>query len=1044
MSSSTNSLRPAWHRGNQSGKGFQPPPTVASERSRSQSVGNAGESNSRRDSNFNAFAALDDDEDVVPEASTEPEPAQPEKSKAKGGNSRSEAFRSASRSASTGSKQGGGGGRSLADLAARVPVERTSNRFSSLRKDSAGSEGDAKIIRYTREKLLSMRPEPAKAPPECVKALEGSVIYSEVAQDPVSWDFLEADEIWATAPRRTSTLKTGIPDVDSRRASSRASASSGRWQRGVALPPPDQAGKKGRDKEATSPNELWDDPGATGAASDFSAFGAMPADDEPFDFDKMAEASRKFEEERRGGTRSRSTSEADQDDLADGHVTKVDPKRPLASAGTTIRSGSGDDVNVFEDFDEPGLVEETQIEAEESRPAIKGADEDPTASSRLMAMIGVKREDTGLGGVSEKPSTASPWGGAGTQQADGPAIPLNPWGTPLMPPQNEVTGLNIQAQLAQAELEKKRKEEELRRRQEHEQAQRRAAQQQEEERARQVALQQQHRQQQEGVQSQVEIVLLERISSILENSWGRSDLVSILSTLHAEDSRVIPLLSNADALRALILRHPRRITVRQDPGMGAEMAILVMTNAQWQQQLQQQQGQAQAMAHQEEQRRLEERRRLVEEQQKAAAQAMPPISPTAPWYYSDPQNNIQGPFKGSEMRQWLKAGYFKGDLPISQQPSGPFRPLSVIFPNLASAFAGEDPAEAAAAERTKLEAQEKERAEAERARSEAEAKIRAEKESRETAARAEQQRLTDEAERARQEKEKSNAARKNSNGGNESSAQLKMMLGLSSQEGGSAAVAPAPMEKSEAPAAPNAQQKKSQKAAAKKGKQAPVVEQPARPTAEPAPAPAWGGATQPASRKSMSEIQKEEARASAMLAMQHEKSRSSSSGWANVAAARGGSTAWAGGAVKPTNAAVIAATPTTSAGGPSAGARSRSQANAQGGANRSSAGSAEQGGGAQGNEFGATMSPELKKWCMDQMVKLQGTDDLTLVSFCMTLKDPTEIRQYLAAYLGSSPAVNSFATDFINKRGLGGGNQQEQWESTVTGKKSRKKKAGGR
>ena len=67
-----------------------------------------------------------------------------------------------------------------------------------------------------------------------------------------------------------------------------------------------------------------------------------------------------------------------------------------------------------------------------------------------------------------------------------------------------------------------------------------------EERARQQAIQQQ----QQSAHSQVELVLMERISVILENSWGRSDLVSILNTLHSEDSRVIPLLGNAEALSA--------------------------------------------------------------------------------------------------------------------------------------------------------------------------------------------------------------------------------------------------------------------------------------------------------------------------------------------------------------------------------------------------------------------------------------------------------------------------------------------------------------
>ena len=88
------------------------------------------------------------------------------------------------------------------------------------------------------------------------------------------------------------------------------------------------------------------------------------------------------------------------------------------------------------------------------------------------------------------------------------------------------------------------------------------------------------------------------------------------------------------------------------------------------------------------------------------------------------------------------------------------------------------------------------------------------------------------------------------------------------------------------------------------------------------------------------------------------------------------------------------------------------------------------------------MSPALEKWCKDQMQKVNGTDDLTLVSFCMTLNDPDEIRQYLTAYLGSTSQVNNFATEFINRKS--GATAQEEWATTANVKKTRKKKGGGR
>ena len=48
----------------------------------------------------------------------------------------------------------------------------------------------------------------------------------------------------------------------------------------------------------------------------------------------------------------------------------------------------------------------------------------------------------------------------------------------------------------------------------------------------------------------------------------------------------------------------------------------------------------------------------------------------APWFYVDPQGIIQGPFGGDEMRQWLEAVFFMGDLLISQSCRGPFRTLN--------------------------------------------------------------------------------------------------------------------------------------------------------------------------------------------------------------------------------------------------------------------------------------------------------------------------------------------------------------------------------
>lgn len=1042
MSSSSNSLRPAWNRGN---KGFQPPPQVATERNRSQSI---DDHEKQRD--YNKFSALDDEEDV---ALATGETAASHKSSET--NSRSEALRSgiAGRSSSVGGKTG----RSLTDLAARAP-ERTSSRFSTLRTQDSSSETkppavEDKVVRFTRERLLSMRPPPRSEPRDKLKQeLEGSLILCETAQDPVCFDNFDAEEIWATVPRRPSKV---VPEeavgIGVRRSSAtaptsirRETSTSGRWQRGVALPPEGQSKRGSMTKDVDDPSDLWDDPGATeGAAMDFSAFGAMPADDnEVFDFEKMAEASKKLEEEMHGRSRASSTA-TDDENVENVHTTKIiNPNRPLATVGTTIRSGSGDDVNVFEDFDDPAVPATEESKPTPEPSAIKAADEDPTASSRLMAMIGVKK-DSSIGTDAKLTAWGEPSTQPDTISVAGQGIPLNPWGDPIISTgsndqqHKQQQSLDLQVRLRQSELEQKAAEEN-RRRLEQEEVQR---QQQLQERERVRALQLQ--QQQAGVQSQVELVLMERISTILENSWGRSDLESILATLHAEDSRVIPLLNNVDALRALLLRNPRRVALRQDPALRAEMAALLVTNAQWQQQqqqqqaIQQQQQQQQAIQQQEELQRREQRR-LMEEQQAAAAHAQHQhIIPDAPWYYSDPSKNIQGPFRGGEMRQWLEAGYFKGDLPISQSPRGPFRALSQIFTDLAVAFmnpksASEAEIYAKAEEQARHEQIERARAEVEAAereqlRAEQLKRQRQEQDAADLRAREEQQRARAEAE------SKAN----HSNGRNESSAQLKLMLGLGAQGVVVEQYVEAPMDS-----------EKSSKMASREL----LIDDPSPTPSDPVAsvsknaAPAWGGAvgSQPVTRKSMSEIQKEEARAAAVAAMNRQGARSSSSGWANVAAARGGSTAWSGGAAKQQAAAVISSTSGHSTGlvrSISLQPTSTASSNAVQSVGQLQRSNSVFGGDATADAFGATLSPVLEKWCKDQMHRLNGTDDLTLVTFCMTLSDQDEIRQYLTAYLGSTPQVNSFATEFINRKG-GAKDKQDEWESTATAKKGRKKKTG--
>lgn len=865
-----------------------------------------------------------------------------------------------------------------------------------------------------------------------------------------------------------SSLKGLEESSDSKAGVRRGAAPVGggvsKWQRGVALPPPDETNhRRGSRPDSENPNDLWDDPlAATDAALDFSSFGEIPDDPkavagDAFDFDKMTKATQAFEEELRGD-KGDIDAEGDENGEPTLHTVVVNPHRPLATVGTTIRSGSGDNVNVFEDFDDNPTL-----------GTVKAADEDPSASSRLMKMIGVNKEEIPQSNASasavEDPAPVganlNPWAAGDSDRkpaeaqpsAIGGNIPSNPWGDSIIVPvgqtQQQIEGFDIASRLQQEQQAR----EELRRRQSQQEAEMRRRQ---EEEARRRAMEERARQQvaQQNVgHSEVELVLMERISLILENSWGRSDLISILNTLHAEDSRVIPLLGNVEAMRALIARHPRRVALRQDPAFGAEMAVLLMTNAQFQQQ------EAQARAQQEQMQRREQQLRMQASQggQNGGRSGLPQIIPDAPWFYSDPQKNIQvrvfvlslysfvrsfiltkwsqGPFRGEEMRQWLEAGYFKGDLPISQQPSGPFHPLSTIFQDVSFAFrvpglaadvdADDFAAREAELKRAKEEAQfrEAERREAERRETERREAERRDAEERAMAEAAARKAAEFEAARAVTETQTMSAVRNARNDQNNSSAQLKMMLGLGVSQQLEDAF------DSEPQAAPITSSKA----------QKPRIHTTSLPVGASPPSkpkPAWGNSPGHAPKKSMSEIQQEEARQTALLAMERKAiGRSSSGGWANVAASRGGSSGWQGGAVVATPAAVVSVPNNlTSAnqGKPVSAQRQLSAPSAMQQQHRRASQEDQ-----HADDFGAAMSPALEGWCKAQMTKINGSDDLTLVSFCMTLTDPSEIRQYLTAYLGSSPQVSSFAAEFINKRGLGK-TQQEEWENTKP-KKTRKK-----
>jgi PERQ amino acid-rich with GYF domain-containing protein len=377
------------------------------------------------------------------------------------------------------------------------------------------------------------------------------------------------------------------------------------------------------------------------------------------------------------------------------------------------------------------------------------------------------------------------------------------------------------------------------------------------------------------------------------------------------------------------------------------------------------------------------------------------------------------------MRQWLEAGYFKGDLPISQRSDGPFHTLSTLFPDISIAFKPTAPSEEKI---TGAKFVEKEMVHE---------SIEQVIEVREV--------VEQEEEAVTESKTKTDEVITISSTNQNQSDQLKMLLGLGGSqdeqkpEKKMSIAGPPVKTESKMDEEGKDSQFQNKSSETKLYKRAPDV------SSTSTPAPAWGGAGAGKSlgrKKSMSEIQKEEATVAARLAKHKVSSNAnSSSGWANIAKS-GGTTAWSGNTVVSST-----KTPNTSnsssihgvsnANNPSSRVKQQvsSMSQAQGLSQRTSTQQTME-------EFGANekMTPSLESWCKEQMRKLSDNDDLTLVAFCMTLADPGEIKQYLTAYLGSTPQVHSFAAEFINRKS--GTQKQEEWETTSSNKKGRKKKGG--
>jgi hypothetical protein len=99
------------------------------------------------------------------------------------------------------------------------------------------------------------------------------------------------------------------------------------------------------------------------------------------------------------------------------------------------------------------------------------------------------------------------------------------------------------------------------------------------------------------------------------------------------------------------------------------------------------------------------------------------------------------------------------------------------------------------------------------------------------------------------------------------------------------------------------------------------------------------------------------------------------------------------------------------------------------------------------NAFGSNnVSSEFMTWALKQLKTIDSNANVTLLEYCASVEDPGEIREYLAAYLGSTPRVSAFATEFIQRKKTqhsgkkSPGHQDAQQRASETGSSNKRGK----
>ena len=66
---------------------------------------------------------------------------------------------------------------------------------------------------------------------------------------------------------------------------------------------------------------------------------------------------------------------------------------------------------------------------------------------------------------------------------------------------------------------------------------------------------------------------------------------------------------------------------------------------------------------------------------------------------------------------------------------------------------------------------------------------------------------------------------------------------------------------------------------------------------------------------------------------------------------------------------------------------------------------------------GKELPPGMREWATKELKKIRkGNGDLTLVHFCMTLSDSSDIREYVREVLGTTPQASAFASEFLKRK----------------------------